>query len=96
MSKYLDLNNNLILELSTPDNKIIPILKDLPWWVFGLRYIFGRTVKGVKSNEMIIILKVEIVDNIEDRKINAIEVEEQIKKSRSKNTEVDKLFEEKK
>lgn len=29
MSEYLDLNNNLILELSTPDNKIIPILKDL-------------------------------------------------------------------
>ena len=81
---------------TTLERSGIPILKDLPWWVFGLRYIFGRTVKGVKSNEMIIILKVEIVDNIEDRKLNVTEVEEQIKESRSKNTEADKLFEEEK
>jgi type IV pilus assembly protein PilQ len=74
----------------------IPILKDLPWWVFGLRYIFGRSIKSIKSNEMIIILKVEIVDNIEDRKLKTTTVEEQIEESRSKNTKADKLFEEKK
>ncbi len=72
----------------------IPILRDLPWWVFGLRYVFGRTSKSISSNEMIIILKVEIVDDIEQRKLNATEVEEQIRESRFKNTEVDKLFEE--
>jgi type IV pilus assembly protein PilQ len=81
---------------TTLERSGIPILKDLPWWVFGLRYIFGRTVKGVKSNEMIIILKVEIVDSIEDRRLNITEIEEQIEESRSKNTEADKLFEEKK
>ncbi len=74
----------------------IPILKDLPWWFFGLRYIFGRTSKAISSNEMIIILKVGIVDSIEDRKLDTTTVEEQIKESRSKNTEADKLFEEKK
>ncbi len=71
----------------------VPILKDLPWWVFGLRYIFGRTIKGIKSNEMIIILKVEIVDNMKDRKLNPAVIEDQIKESRLENNRADKLFE---
>ncbi|MDA3812798.1 MAG: hypothetical protein PF570_00960, partial [Candidatus Cloacimonetes bacterium] len=72
----------------------VPILKDLPWWVFGLRYIFGRTSKSISSNEMIIILKVDIVDNISDRKLNSPTVNEQIKENRIINTQTDKLFEE--
>jgi len=72
----------------------VPILKDLPWWVFGLRYIFGRTSKTISSNEMIIILKVDIVDDINERKLNSPAVNEQIKESRIKNTQTDKLFEE--
>lgn len=72
----------------------VPILKDLPWWVFGLRYIFGRTSKAISSNEMIIILKVDIVDNIADRKLNKKTVEEQLRESRIKNAQADELFEE--
>ena len=71
----------------------VPILKDLPWWVFGLRYIFGRTSKAISSNEMIIILKVDIVDKISERKLSIPTVEEQIKEGRIKNTQADKFFE---
>ena len=46
----------------------VPFLKDLPWWIFGLRYIFGYNSWSTNTNEMIIILKAEIVDNLEDRK----------------------------
>ncbi|MCD4795949.1 MAG: hypothetical protein K8R49_02085 [Candidatus Cloacimonetes bacterium] len=52
----------------------IPILKDLPWWVFGLRYLFGYTSHEVSTNEMIIILKVELLDSIEKRREDAIPV----------------------
>lgn len=72
----------------------VPILKDLPWWVFGLRYIFGRTSKAISSNEMIIILKVDIVDKISERKLSSPTVEEQIKEGRIENTQADELFEE--
>jgi len=71
----------------------IPILKDLPWWVFGLKYIFGYNSYSVTQNEMIIILKAELVDDIDIRKSEAVSVEEQIKENRSENTQVEKLFE---
>ena len=74
----------------------IPILKDLPWWVFGLKFIFGYNSYSVIQNEMIIILKAELVDDIDIRKSNAVLIEEQIKENRLQNTKADKLFEEKK
>jgi type IV pilus assembly protein PilQ len=45
----------------------IPILKDLPWWVFGLRYIFGYDSQSNATKELIILLKAELVPTIEDR-----------------------------
>jgi len=45
----------------------IPFLKDLPWWVFGLRYIFGYDRVEVTQKELIILLKAELVPTIEDR-----------------------------
>jgi type IV pilus assembly protein PilQ len=45
----------------------IPILKDLPWWFFGLRYIFGYDKVQVTRKELIILLKAELVPTIEDR-----------------------------
>ena len=45
----------------------IPILKDLPWWFFGLRYIFGYDKTEVTRKDLIIILKAELVPTIEDR-----------------------------
>jgi general secretion pathway protein D len=45
----------------------IPILKDLPWWFFGLRYIFGYDAVSFTRKELIILLKAELVPTIEDR-----------------------------
>lgn len=40
----------------------IPILKDLPPWFFGLRYIFGRTQRSETQKELIIVLQAEIIE----------------------------------
>jgi type IV pilus assembly protein PilQ len=45
----------------------VPILKDLPWWVFGLRYIFGYEYESVTKRELIVLMKAELVPLIEDR-----------------------------
>ncbi len=45
----------------------IPFLKDLPWWVLGLRYLFGYDEDKITKKELIIILKARIVPSIEDR-----------------------------
>jgi general secretion pathway protein D len=45
----------------------IPILKDLPWWVFGLRYIFGFDAIRVTRKELVVLIKAEMVPLIEER-----------------------------
>jgi len=47
--------------------KGIPILKDLPGWFFGLRYLFGYTRKEVIKKELIILLRAKIVPTIAER-----------------------------
>jgi type IV pilus assembly protein PilQ len=45
----------------------IPILKDLPPWFFGLRYLFGYNFKQTKKKELIIILQASVVPTIAER-----------------------------
>ena len=45
----------------------IPILKDLPWWVLGLRYIFGYESENTSTSELIILIKADIIPTIEER-----------------------------
>lgn len=45
----------------------IPFLKDLPWYVFGLRYIFGSETKTDIKKELIVLLRAEVVPTIEER-----------------------------
>lgn len=45
----------------------VPFLKDLPWWVLGLRYLFGYDEDQMTKKELIIILKASIVPSIESR-----------------------------
>ena len=45
----------------------IPVLKDLPWWVFGLRYLFGFNSNSTTRRELIVLLKAEFVPTIEER-----------------------------
>ncbi|HVO75721.1 MAG TPA: type II and III secretion system protein [Ignavibacteriaceae bacterium] len=51
----------------TTSRKGIPILKDLPWWFFGLRYVFGSDEITVNRKELIILLKCELVPTLKER-----------------------------
>ncbi len=59
----------------------IPLLKDLPWWVFGLRYIFGYESRKNVKRELIVLLKAEILPSLEDRAIKPQTVKNIIKES---------------
>lgn len=50
----------------------VPLLKDLPWWFFGLRYIFGYDSKKVVQRELIVIIKCELVPSLEERAMKKI------------------------
>ncbi|GAB4336215.1 MAG: type II and III secretion system protein [Calditrichia bacterium] len=56
----------------------IPFLKNLPWWVFGLRYIFGYESKQVTKNELLILLKADLLPTLQDR------FEDKLKRTRQK------------
>jgi type IV pilus assembly protein PilQ len=45
----------------------VPFLKDLPWYVLGLRYIFGYERQEVKKKELIILLKAELLPTLQER-----------------------------
>jgi type IV pilus assembly protein PilQ len=53
----------------------VPVLKDLPWWVFGIRYLTGYDSKEKKERELIISIQAEIVDSalVRLRKAKALE-----------------------
>jgi len=59
----------------------VPLLKDLPWWVFGLRYLFGYDSKNTTKRELIVLLKAEILPSLEDRAIKPQTVKNIIKES---------------
>jgi type IV pilus assembly protein PilQ len=59
----------------------VPLLKDLPWWVFGLRYIFGYDSRKTVKRELIVLLKAEILPSLEDRAIKPQTVKNIIKES---------------
>ncbi|RPI75512.1 MAG: hypothetical protein EHM47_02425 [Ignavibacteriales bacterium] len=45
----------------------IPFLKDLPWWFFGLRYVFGSDQNITRKKELVILLEVEILPTLKER-----------------------------
>ena len=45
----------------------VPFLKDLPWYVFGLRYLFGYNNEQVQKKELIILMKAELVPTLQER-----------------------------
>lgn len=70
----------------------IPILKDLPWWVFGLKYLFGYETQSETIREMIVIVKAEIIDQAEERKSHSKPTDEQIEIERKKVRDTEMLF----
>ena len=45
----------------------VPYLKDLPWYVLGLRYLFGYDKEEVTKKELVILLKAELVPTLQER-----------------------------
>ena len=70
----------------------IPILKDLPWWVFGIRYLTGSNRHETNIREMIVIIKAEISKPILERKKEALSTQQQIEEHRIKDQNASKLF----
>ena len=50
--------------------KGVPLLKDLPWWCLGLKYIFGFNSKSITKKELIILIKADLIDQISKRKFD--------------------------
>lgn len=57
----------LFVNAETSVRRGIPFLKDLPWWFFGLRYIFGYNEVEITKNETIIILEAKILPTLKER-----------------------------
>lgn len=54
----------------TEENEVrrgVPILKDLPGWFFGLKYLFGYNSQDYVENELIIIVQAEIEQTLQER-----------------------------
>ncbi len=61
--------------------KGIPVLKDLPWWVLGLRYLTGFNSEDRIKKELIIVIKAELMPTLEERmKMKALNLEEALEK----------------
>jgi len=45
----------------------IPFLKDLPWWVFGIRYLTGSDETIINKKELVILIKTELVPTLKER-----------------------------
>lgn len=50
----------------------IPFLKDLPWWVFGIRYLTGSDQTVIRKKELVILLKTELVPTLQERLENPV------------------------
>ena len=57
----------MYINQTTKTRNGIPILKDLPWWFFGLRYIFGYDDNLIVKKELVILIKTMLVPKIKDR-----------------------------
>ena len=60
----------LYTSTSTTVRTGIPFLKDLPWYILGLRYIFGYNSEEMKKQELVILLKADIVPTLQERIAN--------------------------
>ncbi|MBW6516344.1 MAG: type II and III secretion system protein [Candidatus Cloacimonetes bacterium] len=67
----------------------IPFLKDLPWWVFGIRYLTGYNKHEIETKELIILLKASILPAIHERKLIRQDVAEEIEIKRQRQPELE-------
>jgi type II secretory pathway component GspD/PulD (secretin) len=84
----------LYTNVETEERGGVPLLKDLPWWVFGLKYLFGYDKQTTTTQELIILLKAELIPTLEERVVNAAQKKNvnQIEQARLKNaSEIERL-----
>lgn len=67
----------------------IPFLRDLPWWVFGIRYLTGSDQVTTTKKEVIILVKVDLLPTLKERMVTG---EDQIQKRIDENKEKIKLY----
>ena len=68
----------------------IPLLKDLPWWFFGLRYLFGYDSKRETRKELIVLMKAELVPYLEERAAQRVQRDVQQDRFRDNQRDIDK------
>ncbi len=69
----------------------IPFLKDLPWWVFGIRYLTGSDKDVTTKKELVILIKAELVPTLKER-LAGPRVDNPIKEDLKKNDERIKYY----
>jgi type II secretory pathway component GspD/PulD (secretin) len=47
----------------------VPVLKDLPWWFLGLRYIFGHNQTQLTRKDLIILIRADLVSPLTERTV---------------------------
>jgi hypothetical protein len=47
----------------------VPILKDLPWWFLGLRYIFGHDQSELTRKDLIILIRADLLAPLTERTV---------------------------
>ncbi len=57
----------LVIQEENTTREGIPLLKDLPWWVFGLRYVFGYDKLSVSQKDLLILLRADLVPTVDER-----------------------------
>ncbi|MBN1350197.1 type II and III secretion system protein [candidate division KSB1 bacterium] len=62
--------------------KGVPILKDMPWWFMGLRFVFGYNSQQITKKELIILIKARIVPSLVSRLKTKITRQNYLLKSR--------------
>lgn len=60
----------------------IPVLKDLPWWALGLRYLSGYTRNEVTKTELIVLLEVNIVPSVRQRAQQRLQEQQRLPQQR--------------
>lgn len=68
----------------------VPFLKDLPWYVFGLRYLFGYDKDELTKKELVILLKAELVPTLQERITQKVKEEDLVTRWRDEMTKHDR------
>ncbi len=80
----------MFFDQTTKNRQGVPILKDLPWWFFGLRYLFGYDDNITSKKELVILIRANLVPTLKarlegERPANPLQQELQLERERMKN-----------